>query len=127
MPIVDMPLEELRVYRGINPKPDDFDAYWAAAARFVIDRYRGAGARMPGYDAALSGVENMRRVYRAVSFAVLPDMVRGFGPVKLESTGRYETRKSELIGRWRSEAPLSRTARRGSVEDETGTEGQAHG
>lgn len=31
MPIVDMPLEELRVYRGINPKPDDFDAYWAAA------------------------------------------------------------------------------------------------
>ena len=31
MPIVDMPLEELRVYRGITPKPADFDAYWAAA------------------------------------------------------------------------------------------------
>ncbi len=29
MPLNDMPLEELRVYRGINPKPADFDAYWA--------------------------------------------------------------------------------------------------
>ena len=31
MPMIDMPLDELRVYRGINPKPADFDAYWAAA------------------------------------------------------------------------------------------------
>lgn len=31
MPMIDMSLEELRVYRGINPKPADFDAYWAAA------------------------------------------------------------------------------------------------
>lgn len=28
MPIVDMPLEQLRAYRGINPRPADFDAYW---------------------------------------------------------------------------------------------------
>lgn len=31
MPMIDMPLEELRVYRGITPKPANFDAYWAAA------------------------------------------------------------------------------------------------
>ncbi|MHB9037931.1 MAG: acetylxylan esterase [Armatimonadota bacterium] len=31
MPIVDMPLDELRTYQGINPRPDDFDAYWSAA------------------------------------------------------------------------------------------------
>lgn len=31
MPILDMPLEELKAYRGINPRPDDFDAYWDAA------------------------------------------------------------------------------------------------
>ncbi len=31
MPIVDMPLHELRSYRGINPKPDDFEEYWARA------------------------------------------------------------------------------------------------
>lgn len=31
MPIIDMPLEELRAYAGRNPRPADFDAYWAAA------------------------------------------------------------------------------------------------
>jgi cephalosporin-C deacetylase len=28
MPIVDMPLSELKEYKGINPKPSDFDVYW---------------------------------------------------------------------------------------------------
>jgi cephalosporin-C deacetylase len=28
MPMLDMPLEQLSVYRGINPKPRDFDEYW---------------------------------------------------------------------------------------------------
>ncbi|MDD6483192.1 MAG: acetylxylan esterase [Clostridiales bacterium] len=28
MPIVDMPLSELREYKGINPKPEDFEQYW---------------------------------------------------------------------------------------------------
>lgn len=31
MPIVDKPLEELKVYQGVNPRPADFDAYWARA------------------------------------------------------------------------------------------------
>jgi cephalosporin-C deacetylase len=31
MPIFDLPLEELRTYQGINPRPADFDAYWKAA------------------------------------------------------------------------------------------------
>ena len=31
MPMVDMPLEELRTYQGTNPRPADFDAYWARA------------------------------------------------------------------------------------------------
>ena len=31
MPIIDMPLEELRRYGGRNPRPDDFDHYWARA------------------------------------------------------------------------------------------------
>ena len=32
MPLLfDMPLEELETYQGVNPKPDDFDAYWDAA------------------------------------------------------------------------------------------------
>lgn len=31
MPVFEMPLEELRQYQGCSPKPQDFDAYWAAA------------------------------------------------------------------------------------------------
>ena len=31
MPVVDMPIEELRTYTGTNPRPDDFDEYWDAA------------------------------------------------------------------------------------------------
>ena len=29
--MVDMPVEELRLYHGINPKPADFDDYWRNA------------------------------------------------------------------------------------------------
>ena len=31
MPIIDKPLHELREYRGTNPRPRDFDAYWEKA------------------------------------------------------------------------------------------------
>lgn len=31
MPLVDMPLEQLRKYEGRNPRPADFDAYWERA------------------------------------------------------------------------------------------------
>jgi len=31
MPLIDQPLGELRTYKGINPRPDDFDAYWDEA------------------------------------------------------------------------------------------------
>ena len=31
MPVFEMPLEQLRRYGGINPKPDDFEEYWQRA------------------------------------------------------------------------------------------------
>jgi cephalosporin-C deacetylase len=31
MPLLDMPLAELKTYTGINPRPADFDEYWARA------------------------------------------------------------------------------------------------
>ena len=31
MPVLDMPLEKLREYKGISPKPADFDEYWERA------------------------------------------------------------------------------------------------
>ena len=33
MPLIDKPLPELFEYRGRNPRPDDFDAYWDTALR----------------------------------------------------------------------------------------------
>lgn len=33
MPVFEMPLEQLRQYRGINPRPANFDQYWDAAIR----------------------------------------------------------------------------------------------
>ena len=31
MPVVDMSVEKLKVYQGVNPRPADFDAYWDEA------------------------------------------------------------------------------------------------
>ena len=44
MPILDKPLEELRGYRGINPRPQDFDEYWDRAL-VELDRL-GTGAEL---------------------------------------------------------------------------------
>ena len=33
MPLVDMPLEKLKKYQGINPKPADFEQYWEKALK----------------------------------------------------------------------------------------------
>lgn len=37
MPQIDMPLEELKVYTGRNPRPDDFDDYWQRALAELQD------------------------------------------------------------------------------------------
>ncbi len=31
MSVFEMPLDELKQYQGINPRPDDFDQYWERA------------------------------------------------------------------------------------------------
>ena len=31
MPVVDMPIEQLENYKGVSPKPADFDEYWEKA------------------------------------------------------------------------------------------------
>lgn len=31
MPLIDMPLKELKEYKGLNPRPADFDSYWDTA------------------------------------------------------------------------------------------------
>lgn len=31
MPLIDLPLDQLRTFRGINPRPSDFDTFWDTA------------------------------------------------------------------------------------------------
>ena len=33
MPLIDLPLAQLYTYEGLNPRPADYDAYWAEALR----------------------------------------------------------------------------------------------
>jgi indolepyruvate ferredoxin oxidoreductase len=46
----------------------------------------------------------------AVELAGLPDMVRGFGHVKLASVERFEKRKTDLVAKWRAREPLTHVA-----------------
>ena len=40
MPMLDMPVEELKKYQGVNPRPEDFDDYWdrAIAEMHAVDQ-----------------------------------------------------------------------------------------
>jgi len=37
MPLIDMPMAQLKTYKGRNPRPADFDAYWARALKEMHD------------------------------------------------------------------------------------------
>lgn len=68
MPLIDMPVEKLRKYRGRNPRPGDFDLYWARALRemrstspeleLVPSAFQAAGAEC--FDLYFSGVKDAR-------------------------------------------------------------------
>jgi cephalosporin-C deacetylase len=68
MPIFDLPLEELHVYQGINPRPNDFDAYWEAAlqelqatdpdVKLVLSRFQTPFAEC--FDLYFTGVRGAR-------------------------------------------------------------------
>lgn len=69
MPLVDMPLEQLKEYRGMSPRPDDFDAYWEralaelAATDPQLELRPAADFRHPAaecLDACFTGVGNAR-------------------------------------------------------------------
>ncbi len=68
MPCLDMPLEKLREYKGINPKPSDFDEYWDKALEemrgvdpeieFKPSKFQVSGAEC--YDMYFTGVGGSR-------------------------------------------------------------------
>ncbi len=55
MPIFEMPLEKLLTYGGTNPRPDDFEVYWARALTQM--RALGTGCELYPADFSAPGVE----------------------------------------------------------------------
>lgn len=68
MPIVDKPIEELRVYEGRNPKPADFEEYWEKALaeldatdpnpKFIPAKFQTKGVKC--FDLYYTGVNNAK-------------------------------------------------------------------
>jgi cephalosporin-C deacetylase len=68
MPLIDMPLEKLKEYKGINPCPKDFDEYWETALKemkevdpcveLVPSVFKSPAAEC--YDLYFTGVRNAR-------------------------------------------------------------------
>lgn len=68
MPMLDMPLGALETYSGINPKPEDFDAYWQAAlsemhalgTAFTLEPASFAAPTVDCFDLYFTGVHGAR-------------------------------------------------------------------
>lgn len=56
MPLIDKPLSELRTYEGRNPRPADFDSYWAEALR-ELDATPPSPQLVPSFEITPKGVE----------------------------------------------------------------------
>lgn len=68
MPVLDKPLSELRTYPGINPKPADFDDYWARALA-ELDAVAPEPELIPCDVLGAKGVETFDLYFRSVGGA----------------------------------------------------------
>lgn len=91
MPIVDMSVSELKQYKGINPKPADFDEYWEKAlaemkavdakAEFIPASFKAPGVEC--YDFYFTGVNGARIHCKHIR----PENIEGKIPAVLEFHG----------------------------------------
>lgn len=91
MPMLDMPLEELRSYQGSTPRPRDFDEYWSRAVE-EMNRTDSNVELVPAefkspyadcYHLYFTGVKNAR-VYAKL---LIPKNVQGKSPAVLNFHG----------------------------------------
>ncbi len=91
MPLIDMPLSELKEYQGTNPKPTDFDAYWerALSEMHALDpqvEITEAAVKIPHvrcYDMYFNGTRG-GRVYAKL---LMPENIEGKAPAILNFHG----------------------------------------
>ncbi len=95
-------LQKLKFLRGTAFDPFGRTAERRMERRLIEDYFALVTELSAGLDAANHAV--------AVELAGLPDMVRGFGHVKLLSVERFEKRKTDLLAKWRAKEPLTHVA-----------------
>lgn len=136
MPLIDKPLEELRSYRGINPRPSDFDEYWAAALR-ELDETDPAPELVPSDEIHAPRAEAFDLWFRGVGGArlyakyVRPKDVAAPGPAVLMFHGYTGNsgdwfEKLAWTGQGLAVAALDCRGQGGRSEDNTPVRGNTH-
>jgi cephalosporin-C deacetylase len=64
MPLIDLPLDQLHTFKGLNPRPADFDAYWSAALAEVAAC--DSQVKMEPYDSGASFAECFHLTFTGV-------------------------------------------------------------
>ena len=95
-------LEKLKFLRGTAFDPFGRTAERRMERQLIEDYFDLVAELSAGLDAGNHAL--------AVELAGLPDMVRGFGHVKLASVERFEKRKTDLVAKWRAREPLTHVA-----------------
>lgn len=95
-------LEKLKFLRGTSFDPFGRTAERRMERQLIADYFGLVTELSAGLDTANHAL--------AVELAGLPDMVRGFGHVKLAAVQRYEKRKTDLLAKWRAREPLVHVA-----------------
>ncbi|MCJ9672560.1 MULTISPECIES: indolepyruvate ferredoxin oxidoreductase family protein [unclassified Neorhizobium] len=95
-------LEKLKFLRGTSFDPFCRTAERRMERQLIADYFALVTELSAGLDTANHAL--------AVELAGLPDMVRGFGHVKLASITKFEKRKADLLAKWRAREPLVHVA-----------------
>lgn len=105
MPAFDLPLSELKVYRGSSPRPSDFEAYWDTALR-ELDDHNPRVELVPNHTIVAPQVECFDLWFRGLGGAKVyakymrPKRSSGTGPavVKFHGYSASSPDWSDLIG-----------------------------
>lgn len=95
-------LEKLKFLRGTSFDPFGRTAERRMERQLIADYFALVTELSAGLDTANHAL--------AVELAGLPDMVRGFGHVKLASITKFEKRRTDLLAKWRAREPLVHVA-----------------
>ncbi|CDN49559.1 indolepyruvate ferredoxin oxidoreductase family protein [Neorhizobium galegae] len=95
-------LEKLKFLRGTSFDPFGRTAERRMERQLIADYF--------GLVTELSAGLDIGNHALAVELTGLPEMVRGFGHVKLASITKFEKRKTDLLAKWRAREPLVHVA-----------------